>query len=48
VGWPLRTAANYREFGGSFIDRWATTCSTIGRVAGSNYRDVELSPHDLL
>ncbi|MHB8469966.1 MAG: electron transfer flavoprotein-ubiquinone oxidoreductase [Gaiellaceae bacterium] len=48
MGWPLRTAAKYREFGGSFIYPMGDDLLTIGMVAGLDYRDVELSVHDLL
>src|SRR5204863_801995 len=48
MGWPLRTGARYREFGGSFIYPMGDDMLTIGLVVGLDYRDVELSPHDLL
>ncbi len=48
MGWPLRTRARYREFGGSFIYPMGADMLTIGMVVGLDYRDVELSPHDLL
>jgi electron-transferring-flavoprotein dehydrogenase len=48
MGWPLRTAPKYREFGGSFIYPMGDDMLTIGMVVGLDYRDVELSPHDLL
>jgi electron-transferring-flavoprotein dehydrogenase len=48
MGWPLRTAAKYREFGGSFIYPMGDDMLTIGMVVGLDYRDVEVSPHDLL
>jgi electron-transferring-flavoprotein dehydrogenase len=48
MGWPLRTSAKYREFGGSFIYPMGDGMLTIGMVVGLDYRDVELSPHDLL
>ena len=48
MGWPLRTAAKYREFGGSFLYPMGDDMLTIGMVVGLDYRDVELSPHDLL
>ncbi len=48
MGWPLRTAARYREFGGSFIYPMGDEMLTIGMVVGLDYRDVELSVHDLL
>jgi electron-transferring-flavoprotein dehydrogenase len=48
MGWPLRTSAKYREFGGSFIYPMGEDMLTIGMVVGLDYRDVELSAHDLL
>jgi electron-transferring-flavoprotein dehydrogenase len=48
MGWPLRTAARYREFGGSFIYPMGDDMLTIGMVVGLDYRDAELSVHDVL
>jgi electron-transferring-flavoprotein dehydrogenase len=48
MGWPLRPQAKYREFGGSFIYPMGADMVTIGMVVGLDYRDVELSVHDLL
>jgi len=48
MGWPLRTAARYREFGGSFIYPMGDDMLTVGMVVGLDYRDAELSVHDLL
>ncbi|HEY8408805.1 MAG TPA: electron-transfer flavoprotein:ubiquinone oxidoreductase [Gaiellaceae bacterium] len=48
MGWPLRTRARYREFGGSFIYGMGDDLLTIGMVVGLDYRDVELSAHDVL
>jgi electron-transferring-flavoprotein dehydrogenase len=48
LGWPLRGAAKYREFGGSFVYPMGTDMLTLGMVVGLDYRDVELSVHDLL
>ena len=48
MGWPLRTRARYREFGGSFIYPMGDDMLTIGMVVGLDYRDAELSAHDLL
>jgi electron-transferring-flavoprotein dehydrogenase len=48
MGWPLRPAAKYREFGGSFIYPMGDDMLTLGMVVGLDYRDVELSVHDLL
>ena len=38
----------YREFGGSFIYPMGHDMVTIGMVVGLDYRDVQLSVHDLL
>jgi electron-transferring-flavoprotein dehydrogenase len=48
MGWPLRGGRKYREFGGSFIYPMGDDMVTIGMVVGLDYRDAELSPHDLL
>jgi electron-transferring-flavoprotein dehydrogenase len=48
MGWPLRTAAKYREFGGSLIYPMGDDMLTIGMVVGLDYRDASLSVHDLL
>jgi electron-transferring-flavoprotein dehydrogenase len=48
MGWPLRGGRRYREFGGSFIYPMGDDMVTIGMVVGLDYRDAELSPHDLL
>jgi electron-transferring-flavoprotein dehydrogenase len=48
MGWPLRPAAKYREFGGSFIYPMGADMLTVGMVVGLDYRDAELSVHDLL
>jgi electron-transferring-flavoprotein dehydrogenase len=48
MGWPLRAARRFREFGGSFIYPMGDELVTIGMVVGLDYRDVELSVHDLL
>jgi electron-transferring-flavoprotein dehydrogenase len=48
VGWPLRAAAKFREFGGSFVYPMGDDMVTVGMVVGLDYRDVELSAHDLL
>ncbi len=48
MGWPLRTNAKYREFGGSFIYPMGDDLLTIGLVVGLDYRDAALSVHDLL
>jgi electron-transferring-flavoprotein dehydrogenase len=48
LGWPLRPQAKYREFGGSFIYPMGEDMVTLGMVVGLDYRDVDLSVHDLL
>jgi electron-transferring-flavoprotein dehydrogenase len=48
MGWPLRPGARYREFGGSFLYPMGDDLLTIGLVVGLDYRDAELSVHDLL
>ena len=48
MGWPLRPGARFREFGGSFIYPMGEDMVTIGLVVGLDYRDSELSVHDLL
>ena len=48
MGWPLRAGAKYREFGGSFVYPMGDDMVTLGMVVGLDYRDVELSVHDLL
>ena len=48
MGWPLRPQARFREFGGSFVYPLGEDMLTLGMVVGLDYRDVELSVHDLL
>jgi electron-transferring-flavoprotein dehydrogenase len=48
MGWPLRPQARLREFGGSFIYPMGDDMLTLGMVIGLDYRDAELSPHDVL
>jgi electron-transferring-flavoprotein dehydrogenase len=48
MGWPLRTSARFREFGGSFIYPLGEDMVSLGFVVGLDYRDLELSAHDLL
>lgn len=48
MGWPLRSQARYREFGGSFIYPMGPDMVTLGMVVGLDYRDSALSVHDLL
>jgi electron-transferring-flavoprotein dehydrogenase len=48
MGWPLRGGRRYREFGGSFIYPLGDDMVSLGIVVGLDYRDAELSVHDLL
>jgi electron-transferring-flavoprotein dehydrogenase len=48
MGWPLRPGRKYREFGGSFIYPMGDDMVTLGLVVGLDYRDAEVSVHDLL
>jgi electron-transferring-flavoprotein dehydrogenase len=48
MGWPLRSGRKYREFGGSFIYPMGDDMVTVGMVVGLDYRDAELSVHDVL
>jgi electron-transferring-flavoprotein dehydrogenase len=48
MGWPLRPLPRFREFGGSFIYPMGEDMLTIGMVVGLDYRDAELSVHDVL
>jgi len=48
MGWPLRAAAKYREFGGSFVYPMGDEMVTLGMVVGLDHSDAELSVHDLL
>jgi electron-transferring-flavoprotein dehydrogenase len=48
MGWPLRAGKRFREFGGSFVYPMGDDMVTIGMVVGLDYRDAELSVHDLL
>jgi electron-transferring-flavoprotein dehydrogenase len=48
MGWPLRPGPRYREFGGSFVYPMGKDMVTLGMVVGLDYRDAELSVHDLL
>ena len=48
LGWPLRAGAKYREFGGSFVYPMGSDMVTVGMVVGLDYRDLEVSVHDLL
>jgi electron-transferring-flavoprotein dehydrogenase len=48
MGWPLRNGKKYREFGGSFIYPMGEDMVSLGMVVGLDYRDGQLSVHDLL
>jgi electron-transferring-flavoprotein dehydrogenase len=48
MGWPLRSRKKYREFGGSFVYPMGADLVTVGMVVGLDYRDAELSVHDVL
>jgi electron-transferring-flavoprotein dehydrogenase len=48
MGWPLRKAARYNEFGGSFIYPMGEDKLCIGLVAGLDYTDATFSVHDAL
>ena len=52
LGWPLRPQAKYKEFGGSWIypmnREGEANRVSIGFVAGLDWADAQLSPHDLL
>ncbi|MDX6633435.1 MAG: electron-transferring-flavoprotein dehydrogenase [Solirubrobacterales bacterium] len=48
MGWPLRKAAKWNEFGGSFIYPMGEDKVTIGFVVGLDYTDATFSCHDVL
>ena len=48
MGWPLRKAAKYNEFGGSFIYPMGEDKICVGLVAGLDYTDATFSCHDAL
>ncbi len=48
MGWPLRKAAKYNEFGGSFIYPMGEDKLCLGMVIGLDYTDATVSCHDLL
>src|SRR3954453_12238307 len=48
MGWPLRFAAKYREFGGSFIYPMGEDKVSLGFVVGLDYKDATFSVHDVL
>jgi electron-transferring-flavoprotein dehydrogenase len=48
LGWPLRSGARWREFGGTWAYPLGEHQVSIGLVVGLDYADASLSPHDLL
>jgi electron-transferring-flavoprotein dehydrogenase len=48
MGWPLRFAAKYREFGGSFMYPMGQDRVSLGFVVGLDYKDARFSVHDAL
>ena len=48
MGWPLRKAPRYNEFGGSFIYPMGEDKICIGLVVGLDYTDATFSCHDAL
>jgi len=48
VGWPLRGARKWREFGGGWLYPLGESHVSVGLVVGLDYADASLSPHDLL
>jgi electron-transferring-flavoprotein dehydrogenase len=48
MGWPLRFAAKYREFGGSFMYPVGEDRVSLGFVVGLDYQDARFSVHDAL
>ncbi len=48
MGWPLRGAKKYREFGGAFLYPMGPNKASLGLVVGLGYRDATISVHDLL
>src|SRR3954463_6268408 len=48
MGWPLRFAAKYGEFGGSFVYPMGEDKISIGFVVGLDYKDATFSVHDVL
>ncbi|MEZ5078717.1 MAG: electron-transfer flavoprotein:ubiquinone oxidoreductase [Solirubrobacterales bacterium] len=48
MGWPLRKAPRFNEFGGSFIYPMGEDKLCIGMVAGLDYTDATFSVHDAL
>jgi len=48
LGWPLRYASKWHEFGGTWIYPMGENRVSIGFVVGLDYTDARLSCHDLL
>ena len=48
MGWPLRGAKKFSEFGGSFLYPMGENKVSLGLVASLGYHDATLSVHDLL
>jgi electron-transferring-flavoprotein dehydrogenase len=48
LGWPLRLAPKYREYGGSWIYPMGDDKVSLGYVVGLDYADASLSAHDVL
>jgi electron-transferring-flavoprotein dehydrogenase len=48
MGWPLRFAAKYSEFGGSFLYPMGEDKISLGFVVGLDYKDATFSVHDVL
>jgi electron-transferring-flavoprotein dehydrogenase len=48
MGWPLRKAPRYNEFGGSFIYPMGEDKVCLGLVVGLDYTDATFSCHDAL
>jgi electron-transferring-flavoprotein dehydrogenase len=46
MGWPLKFAPKYREFGGSFIYPMGEDRVSMGLVVGLDYKDARFSVHD--
>src|SRR3954469_9815489 len=47
MGWPLRFAAKYGEFGGSFVYPMGEDKISMGLVVGLDYKDATFSVHDV-
>lgn len=48
LGWPLRYAAKWHEFGGSWLYPMGQNKVSLGFVVGLGYTDATVSAHDLL